>query len=864
MATNFRYKHLRGTTEQWNNSTIVPLDGELVIEERTDGTVEIKVGNGKDLFGALPYISKENITMSDLHADLQAIINGKVNSVDGKGLSENDLTDELKGNYDDAYEHSRATHARTDATKVEASATNGKIKIDGVETTVYTHPSGTNPHGTTKSDVGLGNVENKSSATIRGEITSGNVTDALGYTPLDEDDAYVHPTSHPASMITGLAKVATSGAYGDLSGTPDSLPADGGNADTVDGKHASDFATAAQGALAATAYQKPSTGIPKSDLSSAVQTSLGLADSAIQSLDGYATEKYVDDAIDAIPTPDVSGQISTHNSSNTAHQDIRDAIPTVYDWAKAASKPSYNLGEISDTSTYVRMTSTERNNLNTIVKSFDDDDSNTTIDTIKEVLKAFENAPEGTDIANALAGKAESDHTHTYSNTTGSKTTGVTVSSTDAGHTHSFSASLANGSAAGAGKHTHTVTATGTVASEDAGHTHSFSASLTSGKAASGGGHDHTVIATGSVAITDPEHTHTASSTFSSGSAAAQKFTGSAVDSGAPAGTTPTTVVAAQAHTHSYTPAGSVSQPTFTGTAATIAKTGTTATTVASEEHKHSVTAAGTVSKPTFTGTAATIAKTGTTGTTVASSTHTHTIDGLKVTAPETSSGSGVYRLTFTTVSATTGITGTVTVAAQAHTHSYTPAGTVSQPTFTGTAVTSAAPSETVDVAAQEHTHSYTPAGTVSKPTFSGTAATIAKTGTTGTTVASSTHTHSVTAAGTNAASTVTGSVSTTITEAETGVTAAFTGTSATTSSNGAHTHTVSGSVSGTTGEGTADITSTFTGTSATTSEVANHTHTVSGSVSGTSGSGKASITSAVTDPGHTHSNSGTTSVPVE
>ena len=35
----------------------------------------------------------------------------------------------------------------------------------------------------TKGDVGLGNVDNKSSATIRGEITSGNVTNALGYTP---------------------------------------------------------------------------------------------------------------------------------------------------------------------------------------------------------------------------------------------------------------------------------------------------------------------------------------------------------------------------------------------------------------------------------------------------------------------------------------------------------------------------------------------------------------------------------------------------------------------------------------------------------------------------------------------------------
>lgn len=43
----------------------------------------------------------------------------------------------------------------------------------------------TNPHGVTKADLGLSSVENKSSATIRGEITSTNVTTALGFTPLN-------------------------------------------------------------------------------------------------------------------------------------------------------------------------------------------------------------------------------------------------------------------------------------------------------------------------------------------------------------------------------------------------------------------------------------------------------------------------------------------------------------------------------------------------------------------------------------------------------------------------------------------------------------------------------------------------------
>lgn len=36
-----------------------------------------------------------------------------------------------------------------------------------------------------------------------------------------------------------------------------------------------------------------------------------------------ATEKYVDDAVANIPTPDVSGQINTHNTSEEAHADIR-------------------------------------------------------------------------------------------------------------------------------------------------------------------------------------------------------------------------------------------------------------------------------------------------------------------------------------------------------------------------------------------------------------------------------------------------------------------------------------------------------------------------------------------------------------
>lgn len=65
-----------------------------------------------------------------------------------------------------------------------------------------------------KTDVGLGNVDNKSSATIRGEITSANVTNALGYTPYNS----TNPNGYTSNIgtvtgvkINGTTKSPTSG-----------------------------------------------------------------------------------------------------------------------------------------------------------------------------------------------------------------------------------------------------------------------------------------------------------------------------------------------------------------------------------------------------------------------------------------------------------------------------------------------------------------------------------------------------------------------------------------------------------------------------------------------------------------------------
>ena len=93
----------------------------------------------------------------------------------------------------------------------------------------------------------------------------------------DTDDPAYIKNKPTIPVITGKADKVDGATSGDFAG----LDANGNLTDS--GSKASDFATAAQGAKADSAYQKPSGGIPDTDLSSAVQTSLGKADTALQS-----------------------------------------------------------------------------------------------------------------------------------------------------------------------------------------------------------------------------------------------------------------------------------------------------------------------------------------------------------------------------------------------------------------------------------------------------------------------------------------------------------------------------------------------------------------------------------------------------
>lgn len=131
------------------------------------------------------------------------------------------------------------------------SETSVADKIEAVEATIAGKANTSHTH--TYGDIsGLSVVASTGSySSLSGTPDLAEVATSGDYNDLTNKPAeYVHPATHPASMITGLSDVATSGSYTDLTDkptipiVPTSLPADGGNADTVDNKHASDFATA--------------------------------------------------------------------------------------------------------------------------------------------------------------------------------------------------------------------------------------------------------------------------------------------------------------------------------------------------------------------------------------------------------------------------------------------------------------------------------------------------------------------------------------------------------------------------------------------------------------------------------------------
>lgn len=193
--------------------------------------------------GAVTHVSDMVRHITSDERTLWNTVSNKVDKITGKGLSTND--------FDNTYK-TKVDGISTGANKVEKSSINGNIKIDSVEKTVYTPPTGTNPYGTTKADVGLSNVTNDAQVkrTEMG-VNSGVATlDSSGVnaqTPKahTHDDRYYTESESDTKFAT---KSEISGAgYGDMLKSVYDADSDGivdkaKDSNTVGGKLPSAFA----------------------------------------------------------------------------------------------------------------------------------------------------------------------------------------------------------------------------------------------------------------------------------------------------------------------------------------------------------------------------------------------------------------------------------------------------------------------------------------------------------------------------------------------------------------------------------------------------------------------------------------------
>ena len=248
----------------------------------------------------------------------------------------------------------------------------------------------------------------------------------------------------------------------DITNFPEIKP-DGGNADTVDGKHASDFALASDvidlgtdmlnlhtlvgdtsvaeqvsAAVSSKAdtdhmhdiddisnlsealeskYEKPSAGILKTDLDISIQTSLNKADTAVQSLEGYATEDYVNTQVSSL----VDSAPETLNTLNEL---------------AAALGQDPNFATTVATQIGSKVDKVEGKGLST--NDYTDNDKHT-LSMVNDAVTTLTDLVGDTSVANqisdAIATKSDEGHTHSYagSSSAGGAATSADQLNTDAG-----------------------------------------------------------------------------------------------------------------------------------------------------------------------------------------------------------------------------------------------------------------------------------------------------------------------------------------------------------------------------------------------------------------------------------------------
>lgn len=280
------------------------------------------------------------------------------------------VTTTNKSNWNSAYTHSTSAHARTDATKVADSSTNGNILINGAETNVYSHPNsgvtagtyksvtvnaqghitgGSNP--TTLSGYGITDAESKGAASSA-LASAKEYTDTVASGKADTDHNHDSAYDSKGSASSALASAKT---YADSAATTaankvknDLLNGAGTAFDTL--KELGDLIVDNQDAI--DALETVASG--KAD---AVHTHVISDVSGLQSaLDGKAASSHGTHVSYSTTAPVMDGTASAGSASTVARSDHKHPTDT-----SRASKTEFDTHTANTT---VHITSTERSNWN--------------------------------------------------------------------------------------------------------------------------------------------------------------------------------------------------------------------------------------------------------------------------------------------------------------------------------------------------------------------------------------------------------------------------------------------------------------------------------------------------------------------
>ncbi|MCI8717282.1 MAG: hypothetical protein HFH64_03850 [Lachnospiraceae bacterium] len=110
----------------------------------TDQKIADLIGGAPETLDTLKEVADAIQANKNVSTALDAAIGKKANQTELDTHTGNNtihITSAERTNWNAAKTHADSAHARTDATKTEKSNTNGNVKINGTETTVYTHPN---------------------------------------------------------------------------------------------------------------------------------------------------------------------------------------------------------------------------------------------------------------------------------------------------------------------------------------------------------------------------------------------------------------------------------------------------------------------------------------------------------------------------------------------------------------------------------------------------------------------------------------------------------------------------------------------------------------------------------------------------